>query len=85
MDITLGESLDITQIQSIKEEIANKIGDEKQCILDAGSVNRIDGAGLQLLLCLVRTQEQLQWQNVSESLYGAAQTAGMVELLKLNR
>lgn len=85
MEITLGESLDIIQIQSIKEEIANKIGDEKQCTLDAGSVNRIDGAGLQLLLCLVRTQEELQWQNVSESLYGAAQTAGMVELLKLNR
>ncbi|WBA09067.1 STAS domain-containing protein [Salinivibrio kushneri] len=84
MVIELGESLDISQVQQIKADWEAKKTDNPSCVIDASQLGRVDGAGLQLLLGLVLSCDDIQWQNVPDCLHMSAQHAGMTTLLKLN-
>ncbi|OOE90200.1 STAS domain-containing protein [Salinivibrio sharmensis] len=84
MKIELGDSLDITQVQNIKEDWGAKVAEGGACVIDASQLGRVDGAGLQLLLVLVRSCDDVEWLNVPECLLISAQHAGMTTLLKLN-
>ncbi|SIO04692.1 lipid asymmetry maintenance protein MlaB [Salinivibrio sp. ES.052] len=84
MRIELGEWLDITQVQLIKDELASQIASGEVCEVDAAKLSRVDSAGLQLLLSMVIACKEWQWRNVPDCLYAAAQHAGMTSLLKLN-
>ncbi|WP_025673136.1 STAS domain-containing protein [Salinivibrio socompensis] len=84
MNIELGESLDITQVQLIKDKLSTQIMSGEVCDVDAHKLNRVDSAGLQLLLSMLIMSEEWQWRNVPGCLHAAAQQAGMTSLLKLN-
>ncbi|MPS32304.1 MULTISPECIES: STAS domain-containing protein [unclassified Salinivibrio] len=84
MQIELGKSLDVSHVQQAKADWEAKVADASSCVIDASQLSRIDGAGLQLLLGLVLSCDDLQWQNVPDCLHTSAQHAGMTTLLKLN-
>lgn len=87
MGISLGSSLDITQVIDLQTQYLAQISQDAKWQVDGGDVCRVDAAGLQLLLALFSTLEpserKSRWLNISPVLLEAATCAGMAEVLGL--
>lgn len=86
--ITLPTSLTIQSASSDHKELSERISHiEAPVQIDAGAVEEIDTAGMQLLLALVtelNTQSlKAEWQSPSEVLIQTAAILGMSEALAL--
>lgn len=89
MSFSLGEYVDISQVLSLKDQFLSSIKEDASFSIDGSSVARIDGAGLQLLLCAKHACEKhsvsWQWKGASSELVNAASALGLVEELQLEQ
>ncbi len=86
--ISCGEVLDISVVGKMYEELKVAIQDEHSIALTAADLQRIDGAGLQLLIALfVEAKEMhidVEWKETSDPLLDAASILGVKKELHLN-
>lgn len=86
--INLPENLTIHHINSQFSELKQTItSSEGTVVFDAGAVDSIDTAGLQMLLVFIRNLESrninFSWQNASEQLIDSAKNLNLTLELKL--
>ena len=86
--ITLPTALTIQSVSADHKDLIERISSiEAPVQLDAGSIEEIDTAGMQLLLALVNELNaqslKTEWQSPSEVLIQTAATLGMSEALAL--
>lgn len=83
--VILGESLDISLVQVLHEELQQAIQQGGRVVVDATAVERADTAGLQLLLALAEAARlqgvDLRWQGVSQDLKESLGLLGLTEFL----
>ena len=86
--INIGEVLDITMAMEYYEQFNQMLNDHKSIILNIDKLERIDGAGLQLLMALVkeagRTEVEVKWTGQSDALNRAADIIAVEEYLAIN-
>jgi len=87
--IALPESLTIHTIEASYNELnaaVSDLGDE--IILDAQAIENIDTSGLQSLLVIIQSAQNIQksitWVNTNDTLNDAAKKTGLFEALLLN-
>lgn len=96
MDITKGmitfdDTLDITLATIYYEQLSQllneKLTQKKDIILNAGNIERIDGAGLQLLVAFFQAAElmhiRVQWQGCSEAVKKSVKLSGLTGFLRI--
>lgn len=87
-DVDLGDSLTIAEAESEKIELMHMITDAVPLRLNAGNVDQVDGAGLQLLAAFFKEADSknvdISWGSVSKSLHEAAQVVGLTTVLKMD-
>lgn len=82
----LGEVVDITMAASLKETLFDALAAEEPVVVDGAAVERVDAAGIQLLVAFARAAAGgpgWQWtaDGPSSALVGAAERLGLaVEL-----
>jgi len=86
--ITLPEKLDISQVDSIKDRMDKTLSkDATQVEVNADKVERIDSAGIQLLLSFIaavkEAGKEVHLLKPSDELLAAAEMLGTTELLGL--
>jgi len=85
--ISFDEVLDITQVANYHEQFNKLLNEHKNIIINAENIERIDGAGLQLLTAFFKQAESLeisvQWQSCSDVLKNSAKLSGLTGSLKL--
>ena len=79
--IACGESLDISQVQALHEQLKQVLQYGDDVRLDAASVERADAAALQLLYAFVQEAGAngvtVQWHEPAAALYDAARLLGL--------
>ncbi len=87
--INLGDSLSIQNVGQIMADIGAAFDLGTPIELNGEDVERIDGAGLQLLCVLMKSGGekgvQIGWNGSSETLVEGAKQLGLQDLLQLNR
>ncbi len=77
--------LDITGVLPVHEKLNELLNHQKQFVLNAENVTKIDGAGLQLIAAFVlaanKLNLQVSWTGVSEIFEKNAQILGLTEIL----
>ncbi len=85
--VALGDTLTIEQAAAMHTELGRWL-DSKQVVLDAGSLTRIDTAGLQLLTAFIRTAEGrgalVEWRAPQPALRESARRIGLEGALHLS-
>lgn len=88
MEYALAESIDITQVLEIRKRYSDSLVNAQDITLDGSKVQKVDAAGLQLLLSLFVTCQQkgidVRWQNISDELVLAATVLGLESALSCN-
>jgi len=86
--ITFDDTLDITMAASYFEKLTEMLNQHKSITLDGGNIERVDGAGLQLLVAFFKAAESLhvsiQWQASSDILKKSAKLSGLTSSLEIN-
>jgi len=86
--ISCGEVLDISVVGKMYEELKVAIEDENAIELNASDLQRVDGAGIQLLVAFFSEAEEMHvdvdWKETSEQLLDAASILGVKSELHLN-
>lgn len=86
--IELGATLDVASASGLKLELGKVFRRKPPFDLDGSLVDRIDTAGLQVLLAFMteaRNRElELKWTGVSDALMSASRMSGLAEKLELN-
>jgi len=84
--IALGDSLTIEQVGALHADLSGRL-DEKHLVLDAGSLTRVDTAGLQLLTAFLRAAEdrgaRVEWRAPQPALRECARRIGLEGALRL--
>lgn len=87
VDIVLPANLSIAEIETVYGDISSRLSEEGPIDLDAGAVERIDTAGVQLLLALIREGERnkrpTRWTATSDALLNCAEILGLKTALGL--
>jgi ABC-type transporter Mla MlaB component len=77
----------VSDAASLKERLAVLIGEPRPVTLDITALQRIDTAGLQLIVAFVRDRagqgRTVEWQGSAPVLATAAQLLGLTSLLQL--
>lgn len=86
--IDLPSSLDIAHCAALKATLDKALAsDAKAFQCNPAAVQRIDGAGMQLLLAAVsdcqRTEREWQWTEANDSLSDAASGLGLASVLQI--
>jgi len=86
-EITCGDVLDISAVGQMHAEFIG-VFEKKQAIeISAGSLQKIDGAGVQMLVALFaqaeRNQTEIKWKDTSAPLLDAAALLGVSKQLQL--
>jgi len=85
--VECGEMLDISRVSEFYAELKMVLEDDKAIELDGSKIERIDTAGLQLLVTfcqqLKAKNRPVQWREPSEALQRSAQLVGLVDELGL--
>ncbi len=85
--VTFEESLDITVVAMYLEKLTDMLTKHKSIILNGSQLERVDGAGLQLLLAIFNESKTLnipvQWQECSEVLKKNAHLSGLTGTLEI--
>ncbi len=86
-EITFDEILDITVVFQYHEKLNQLLNEQKIIHLNAEKIERIDGAGLQLLIAFIVSAEklnlQVSWSGVSQSFKDGANILGVTESLNI--
>lgn len=86
--ITFDDTLDITMVASYLERLSQLLNEQKSIVLNGENIERIDGAGLQLLVAFFKSAESLhipvQWQGCSEALKKSAKLSGLTGSLAID-
>ena len=86
--ITFDDTLDITMAASYFEKLTEMLNQHKSITLDGANIERVDGAGLQLLVAFFKAAESLhvsiQWQAYSDTLKKSAKLSGLTGSLEIN-
>ncbi|UTA47656.1 STAS domain-containing protein [Simiduia sp. 21SJ11W-1] len=84
---SLGKHLDISAVNNLQERMLKALEKSGDVNLKAGSVERVDSAGLQLVLCfrreLQRSGSDIFWQKPSEKVLTTAALLGIQSKLGL--
>ena len=84
----LAESVDITCINKLYDELTVVLRNAKSVVVDAAQLKRIDTAGLQLLCCWFLEAKKngiaVHWDNTSGIFANSAELLGMTTILELN-
>lgn len=84
-----GDSLDISVVSQFHSQLKDVLHDAKSIELAAGDLQRIDGAGIQMLVAFFKEAEQMHihvdWSETSDALVKAASLLGLTEQLNLKR
>jgi anti-anti-sigma regulatory factor len=84
--VSLGDTLTIAEAASMHSDLMKRLG-EKQTVLDASALTRVDTAGLQLLASFVRTAEargaRIEWRGAQPALRESARRLGLEGALRL--
>lgn len=86
--IALGSTLEVSMAADLYQRLSQALEEEDTLIvLDGSDVERVDAAGLQLLLAFVREAEARQakwhWEAVPAVLSSAAHRLGLAQALQL--
>jgi anti-anti-sigma regulatory factor len=86
-EIVFDEILDITMVLQYHEKLNQCLKDKKQIILNAEKIERIDGAGLQLIVAFIMEAKklnlQIAWAGISEVFKRNADILGVSDKLAL--
>ncbi|MCP4433322.1 MAG: STAS domain-containing protein [Gammaproteobacteria bacterium] len=84
--VSLGETLTVKTVAECKKNIVDSMTKNAEITLDSASLQKIDTAGLQLLLSLQKslalTQQQINWKNRNPVIDSAARLTGMTEIIE---
>lgn len=87
MVIECNDALDVSLVSDFKALLQQASGQEVPIVLDASQLERIDGAGLQLVTAFfqeaIESGLSVSWRNPSEALIYAADLTGLKEVLQL--
>ncbi len=83
MVIELPERVIIVEASALRARLEASVAPAAPPCLDASKVTEIDTAGLQLLLCLARTDGAIAWAGVSDAVRAGARLVGLDGLLGL--
>jgi ABC-type transporter Mla MlaB component len=85
--LALGTDCTLREAAGLKALLLQTVSPTGQVIIEAGAVERIDAAGLQLLVAFARREaaagRQLTWQSASDELLGAGTRLGLLAALGL--
>jgi anti-anti-sigma regulatory factor len=85
--IALGDTLTIEQVGALHADLTGRLA-ERHVVLDAGSLTRVDTAGLQLLTAFIRTAEargaRIEWRAPQAALRECARRIGLEDALRLS-
>lgn len=85
--LVLAADCTLREAPALKAQLLATISATPQVIIEAGAVERIDAAGLQLLVAFARREaaagRRLAWQSVSDELRGAGARLGLLDPLGL--
>ncbi len=86
--IAFDDILDITMAASYHEKLTEMLNQHKVITLDGGEIERIDGAGLQMLIAFFKAARSLnisvKWQACSDSLKKSADLSGLTGSLEID-
>ncbi|WP_168210887.1 STAS domain-containing protein [Persicimonas caeni] len=85
--VTLPEQLGLAQVDELHAHLVDLLETTHEIVFDAGAVDRLDAAGVQLLCAAARATQQaggsVSWRAVSPALVRAAEQLGLSEALLL--
>ena len=86
--IVFEDSLDVTLVAGYLAQFSQLLNEQKSIVLNGADIERVDGAGLQLLAAFFKSAElqqiSVQWQGVSDSLKYGAKISGLTGVLALD-
>lgn len=86
--VMCGDVLDISVVAQKHTEFREALEKKQAIEVSAGELQRVDGAGMQMLVALFRQAEQdqleIKWKDTSESLRDAALLLGVKDYLHLD-
>ncbi len=86
--VTLGESLTIQDVAGMLETLRRSLELGGTVTLNAGELDQVDGAGIQLLCTFVKEAVnqhiEVKWVATAEKLQSAAELLGLAEVLNLS-
>ncbi|WP_177420302.1 STAS domain-containing protein [endosymbiont of Lamellibrachia barhami] len=86
--VTLGESLTIQDVAGMLETLRRLLELGGTVTLNAGELDQVDGAGIQLLCTFVKEAVnqhiEVKWVATAEKLQSAAELLGLAEVLNLS-
>jgi anti-anti-sigma regulatory factor len=86
-EVVFEESMDITMVLQYQEQLSQFLHEQKQIVLNAEKIERIDGAGLQLIVAFIIAAGKLNlhvsWSGVSDVFIKNASILGVTEQLAL--
>lgn len=84
-DFVLGESLTIVEVADSHQRLMERLAAGGSVSLDGGSVEGVDGAGLQLLAVFMKDAKaqgvEVSWSDISDALKVAVNQVGLTEAL----
>ena len=85
--IECNEALDVSLVSDFKVLLQQASGQNSPIVLDASLLERIDGAGLQLVTAFFQEAAEsglsVSWRNPTEALIYAADLTGLKDVLQL--
>jgi anti-anti-sigma regulatory factor len=85
--IRLPSAITINNVAELHRQLRTRLQGGTPLLLDGSAVQTLDGAGIQLLLALANTAQQLgaglSWQVASEVLCDAGQQLGVTAMMRL--
>lgn len=86
--VSFDDTLDITMAAIYFEKLTEMLNQHKSIVLNGEGIERIDGAGLQLLVAFFKAAESLhvtiKWQACSEILKKSAELSGLAGILEID-
>lgn len=85
--LTLSGSMDISRAGDLKKELGKTLRRKPPLLIDCSGVERVDTAGVQVLLAFAGAAEEkgveLVWQSPSESVQNAFRIMGLEKIIGL--
>ena len=86
-EIVFDEIMDISMVLQYQEQLSQYLHEQKNISLNAEKIERIDGAGLQLIVAFIiaagKLNLQVSWKGVSDIFKKNASILGVTEQLAL--
>ena len=87
MIVECNEALDVSLVADFKMLLQQASGQNSPIVLDASQLERIDGAGLQLMTAFFQEAAEsglsVSWKNPTDALINAVDLTGLKEVLQL--